>query len=93
MDQFRECRDCPEMIVIRAGEFMMGSPPADKAADEGERERPQHEVIIAERFAVSRFEVTFDQWDECVAYGACNLRGAGGRVGARQAAGDQHKLG
>jgi formylglycine-generating enzyme required for sulfatase activity len=54
---------------VPAGEFMMGSP----ANEEGRRgnESPQHKVKIARAFAVSRFEVTFDEWDACVARGGC----------------------
>jgi formylglycine-generating enzyme required for sulfatase activity len=64
---FQECKDCPEMIVVPAGDFMMGSPP-----NEGNRnERPQRKVTIAGPFAVSKFEVTFDEWDACVKYGDC----------------------
>jgi formylglycine-generating enzyme required for sulfatase activity len=66
---------CPEMVVVPSGPFMMGSPTDDKAASHDEH--PRHEVIIAEPFAASRFEATFDQWDECVTHGACNLPGAG----------------
>ena len=45
------------MIVVPAGRFMMGSPPG-----QGDNsERPQHEVTIARPFAVSRFELTFDE--------------------------------
>ena len=67
-ESFRECSEkCPEMVVIPAGSFMMGSPDG-----QGEREEhPQHEVRLAAPFAVSRFEVTFDDWDECVALGGC----------------------
>jgi formylglycine-generating enzyme required for sulfatase activity len=36
------------------------------------RELPQHKVAILRLFAVSRFPVTFDQWDVCVAHGGCN---------------------
>jgi formylglycine-generating enzyme required for sulfatase activity len=59
---FRECaKECPEMIVIPAGDFMMGSPASEKARydDEG----PQHKVTIAKPFAVSKFDVTFADWD------------------------------
>jgi formylglycine-generating enzyme required for sulfatase activity/cellulose biosynthesis protein BcsQ len=64
MDSFRECKDnCPEMIVIPAGSFLMGSPQKD--------ESPQHKVTIAQAFAVSKFELTFDEWDTCAAYGDC----------------------
>jgi hypothetical protein len=60
---------CPEMIVVPAGKFMMGSPPTEK--DRGGDEGPQHEVTIARPFAVSKFKVTFDQWDACIQYGGC----------------------
>ena len=39
----------------------------DRTASEG----PQHEVTIATPFAVSRFEMTFEEWDACVAAAAC----------------------
>ena len=67
---FRECaKDCPEMVVVPAGEFMMGSPPNEKGRDSDEE--PQHKVVFAKPFAVSKFEVTFDEWQACVAYGDC----------------------
>ncbi len=70
-DAFRECaKDCPEMVVVPTGKFMMGSPEGQGTDDE----RPQHEVTIAEPFALSKFEVTFADWDACVAYGDCDPR-------------------
>jgi len=67
---FRECaKDCPEMIVIPAGSFMMGSPESETGRLV--REGPQHEVTIAKPFAVSRFEVMWDEWGACVKYGDC----------------------
>jgi formylglycine-generating enzyme required for sulfatase activity len=71
-DSFRECdkeKNCPEMIVVPSGEFMMGSPEGEKGPYNNEG--PQHRVIIAQPFAVSKFEVTFEQWDACVAVGGC----------------------
>jgi formylglycine-generating enzyme required for sulfatase activity len=69
-DTFRECANCPEMVVVPAGSFTMGSPASEpgRSADEG----PQHMVTIARPFAVGRFEVTFDEWDACAADGGCN---------------------
>jgi formylglycine-generating enzyme required for sulfatase activity len=69
-DVFKECTGCPEMIVVPAGEFMMGSPATEKARydDEG----PEHEVTIGRPFAVGRLELTFDEWDACVAHGDCD---------------------
>ncbi len=62
---------CPQMVVIPAGKFMMGSPASER--DRGDDEGPRHEVTIANPFAVSRFELTVDQWDACVADGGCTL--------------------
>jgi len=76
-DSFRECaKDCPEMVVVPAGEFTMGSPPNEKGRhnSEGPREGPQHTVVVAKAFAVSKYELTFDDWDACVAYGGCDPR-------------------
>jgi len=69
-DTFRECaKNCPEMVIVPAGEFIMGSPANEKGRDD--KEGPQHKVVFAKPFAVSKFEVTFDEWDACVEYGDC----------------------
>ena len=54
------------------------------------RERPQHEVTLARPFAVSKFEVTFDDWDACAPRG---VPGRPGQLGTRQDACDQRELG
>ena len=71
---FKEClTDCPEMVVVPAGSFTMGSPKTERAHErDGTGEDPQHSVTIAKQFAVSEFEVTFADWDACVAAGGCN---------------------
>jgi hypothetical protein len=51
---FKECADCPEMVVVPAGEFMMGSP--ENEADRLSTEGPRHKVRIPTAFAVGRFE-------------------------------------
>jgi formylglycine-generating enzyme required for sulfatase activity len=69
-DTFRECaKDCPEMVVLPAGSFKMGSPAteAGRYNDEG----PQQDITIGRPFAVSRFDVTFAEWDACVSVGGC----------------------
>ena len=80
-DGFKECDACPEMVVVPAGRFTMGSGPAEIAAlvketkDEHYRsEGPQRQVTIARPFAVGKFEVTFAEWDACVAAGGCRHR-------------------
>lgn len=60
---FKECRNCPEMVVLPAGEFTMGSPPDEPERDEDE---PQQRITIAEPFALSQTPITWDQWEACV---------------------------
>ena len=67
-DVFRDCDACPEMVVVPAGTYMMGSPASEGDGDEG----PVHQVTIAQPFAVGKYEVTFAEWDACVAGGGCN---------------------
>jgi formylglycine-generating enzyme required for sulfatase activity len=68
--EFTECaKVCPVMIVIPAGKFMMGSP--DDEPDREDSEGPQHDVTFTNPFAVSKFEVTFEQWDACTAAAIC----------------------
>jgi formylglycine-generating enzyme required for sulfatase activity len=74
-DSFRECSPaqgkdyCPEMIVVPAGSFIMGSPPTEKGHEDGES--PPHRITIRQPFAVSKYVLTFDEWDTCVAFGEC----------------------
>jgi formylglycine-generating enzyme required for sulfatase activity len=69
-DKFKECENCPEMVVVPSGAFTMGSP----ASEEGRstEESPPYRVTIAKPFAVGEFSVTFDEWDACVSAGGCN---------------------
>jgi formylglycine-generating enzyme required for sulfatase activity len=68
-DTFKECTNCPEMVVAPAGEFMMGWPDTEKGYSDNEG--PQHKVMISRPFAVARFELTFAEWDACAAHGDC----------------------
>ncbi|HEX5999211.1 MAG TPA: formylglycine-generating enzyme family protein [Hyphomicrobiaceae bacterium] len=65
---FRDCSACPEMVVVPAGEFMMGSPKTERGRDKNEG--PQHKVSVP-AFAMGKYEVSFAQWDACVAEGGC----------------------
>jgi len=77
-DTFKDCDTCPEMVVVPAGEFMMGSPKNEE--DRSDREDPQHEVMFAKPFAVGRFavtrgefaafvgETTYSTGDKCLTY-------------------------
>jgi formylglycine-generating enzyme required for sulfatase activity len=66
---FTDCTGCPEMTVLAGGLFVMGSP--DNEPGRGRDEGPQREVSVAP-FAMGKYEVTFAQWDACLAGGGCN---------------------
>ena len=55
-----------DMVLIKGGCFLMGSPQGEGYSDE----HPQHQVCVND-FALARYEVTFAQWDRCVADGGC----------------------
>jgi formylglycine-generating enzyme required for sulfatase activity len=59
-DRLKSRGDGPEMVVIPSGKFRMG----DIQGKHGKNEQPVHEVHIARRFAISKYEITFDQYDE-----------------------------
>lgn len=56
---FRDCRACPEMVVIPSGGFLMGSPEDETGRDV--IEGPQHPVTIR-RFAAGKYDVTRGEW-------------------------------
>jgi len=62
---FRDCAKCPELVWLPQGDFVMGDPGAN---DE------RLVVSIPYMLAVGRFEVTFAEWDACVAAGGCRKR-------------------
>jgi len=74
---FADGADLPEMVVVPAGGFTMGST-AEERKTLGvipmfdHMEEPRHKVTIAYPFAVGRYAVTFAQWDACVGDGGCN---------------------
>jgi formylglycine-generating enzyme required for sulfatase activity len=68
-ESFKDCRECPEMVIVPAGSFMMGSPESEPDRSRGEG--PQHKVTIPKPFAAGKFTVTFSEWDACLAGGGC----------------------
>jgi len=68
-DTFQECRNCPEMVVLPAGSFMMGSPESEVDRRDNE---PLHEVTFAESFAIATTPVTWDMWEACVRDSRCD---------------------
>ena len=67
---FRDCADCPEMVVVPAGSFMMGSD--DGSSDE----KPVHPVTIARAFAVGKYEVTQAEWQAVMGTNPSKFSGA-----------------
>ena len=55
------------MVLVPAGEFTMGSPSDEPGRDNNQG--PQRKITIAQPFWVGKFEVTFAEWDACVAVG------------------------
>ncbi|MEQ8510260.1 MAG: formylglycine-generating enzyme family protein [Rhodospirillaceae bacterium] len=64
---FKDCEHCPEMVVLPAGSFVMGSSPDEttmakvRHQDAG-REWPQRTVTLSQPFAIGKYEVTIGEW-------------------------------
>src|SRR5689334_5055557 len=56
---FRECPECPEMVAIPAGKFLMGSPAHE--AGRFDSEGPQH-VVNVKAFALGKYPVTSEEF-------------------------------
>jgi formylglycine-generating enzyme required for sulfatase activity len=63
---FRDCSTCPEMVIVPAGAFTMGG--------KTDYDHPAHRATVKNKFAIGRYEVTFDEWDKCVEEGGCKTR-------------------
>jgi formylglycine-generating enzyme required for sulfatase activity len=61
---FKDCDDCPELIIVPAGQFTMGSPDAEPGRLD--IEGPQRPVQIKSNFAVGRYAITRDQFETFV---------------------------
>ncbi|HEX9707275.1 MAG TPA: formylglycine-generating enzyme family protein [Steroidobacteraceae bacterium] len=59
---FRDCDDCPEMVVIPAGTFVMGTPVAGSAPGVAAAERDAVVIELPVSFALGRYEVTRGQY-------------------------------
>jgi formylglycine-generating enzyme required for sulfatase activity len=71
-ETFRDCADCPAMVRIRAGAFMMGSTEAETARENMDAmlasdERPAHVVKVRREFSLARFAVTRGEFAAFVA--------------------------
>jgi formylglycine-generating enzyme required for sulfatase activity len=77
----KDCPECPELIVVQPGLFVMGADDAMAGPEEG----PLRRIMIADRFAISRRAITAAQYQAFVAAtgypaNACQLGGADGPV-------------
>ena len=62
--KFRDCAECPELVVVPAGSYEMGSPPGEEGR--GEDEGPVHRVTVSVPIAVGVYEVTRREWGRFV---------------------------
>ena len=62
--EFQDCDVCPRMVIVSPGTFLMGSPATEKERQDDEG--PQHQVTISNPFAVGKYEVTREQFEEFV---------------------------
>ncbi len=62
-----------EMVLIPAGEFVMGSPDSDKDANPDEK--PQHRVRITKPFYLGKYLVTHEQWEAVMGNNPSKFKG------------------
>lgn len=76
---FKDCADCPEMVVLPAGSFVMGTPPDEtgRQPDEG----PQRTVTFARPFAISRYQVTAGELEAYLKHTGVKLKSGDERPG------------
>ena len=65
---FRDCPDCPEMVELEGGLLYAESPLVETQHDGSESSR---HLVEVKPFAISKFTVTFAEWDACTAVGGC----------------------
>lgn len=70
---FRDCADCPELVWIPPGK----APPSPVTTD---LRRWITSIEFGTPFAVGKFEVTFDEWDRCVAERGCTYSPPSGKT-------------
>jgi|TARA_B110000438_G_scaffold300025_1_gene351467 formylglycine-generating enzyme required for sulfatase activity len=62
---FRDCPNCPDLVVVPPGSFIMGLGSTSKNS------QPAHQVRITKPFAIGRFEIKFSEWQSCMDAGGC----------------------
>jgi len=69
--EFRDCVDCPLMISIPQGSVTVGSDSNQLGRDNDEEPRKR---INIKSFSVSKYEITFEQWDKCFDDRECSFK-------------------
>jgi formylglycine-generating enzyme required for sulfatase activity len=64
---FKECDQCPEMVVLPRGSFWMGSP--DGIGEPNEH--PRHQVRIDYPLSVAKYPLAWNEYEVCVAMRGC----------------------
>ncbi len=66
---FKDCADCPVMVVLPQRSFLMGAP--DNEPSREPYDGPQRKVSISYALAVGKFEITHGEWQACLNDGGC----------------------
>jgi formylglycine-generating enzyme required for sulfatase activity len=69
-EAFADCRDCPEMVVVPAGQAVLGGHEQGAWNFRGEPGSART-VVLKTPFAVSRYPISIERWRACVEAGAC----------------------
>ena len=73
-EPFRDCATCPELVGVAPGRFAMGAGSEGLGQQVSVTTTP--DVAIAAPFAIGRYEITFDEWSQCVTDGGCTSQPA-----------------
>jgi formylglycine-generating enzyme len=70
--EMKDCPECPQLVVIKQGSFIMGSPATEEGREAGET---QHRVTISKSFALGKNPVTKGEFKQFVAQTGYNAKG------------------
>jgi formylglycine-generating enzyme required for sulfatase activity len=75
----KDCPQCPEMVTIPTGQFIMGSyssnkPESDYEKPQHNNEKPQH-LVKLRGFDIGKYAVTQEQWLAVMGYNPSNNKG------------------
>jgi formylglycine-generating enzyme required for sulfatase activity len=73
----KDCPDCPEMVIVPAGSYDMGS-------DSHDDEKPVHKIVITKSFAIGKTEVTQEQWKVVMGNNPSYFQNCGGNCPVEQ---------